>query len=190
MRLKFSDFLALGSFVAWFINHMKLKKKWASWLFGVVCFGSILYIIFDRDRESVPNLNSGTANTSGQITQSIGANNSGQIGQIAGSPGASVNFGLKPYISEVLLVSNTFENGLYVATFKIMVKNPPQDEIALGYTPQIGTVSIDHAMGASGVAFGAGPPVPFVTLYSIFRTINKIQASDVVFWITNAPAKH
>lgn len=53
MRLKFSEFLALVSFVGWFINYMKFKKTWAKWLFGLVCLGSVVYVIFSNDKDSV-----------------------------------------------------------------------------------------------------------------------------------------
>jgi hypothetical protein len=32
---------------------MKFKKTWAKWLFGLVCLGSVVYVIFSNDKDSV-----------------------------------------------------------------------------------------------------------------------------------------
>ncbi len=89
MRLKFSEFLALVSFVGWFINFMKFKKQWAKWLFGLVCLGSICYVIFSNEKESreIPQSVSTSGNNSPAIIQSAttAGSNSPVIQAAAGS---------------------------------------------------------------------------------------------------------
>jgi len=69
MRLRFSEFLALAAFAGWFINYMKFKKTWAKWLFGIVCLGSICYIIFFTSKDD--SASAPTASTSGNNSPAI-----------------------------------------------------------------------------------------------------------------------
>ena len=143
MQLKLKEFLALGSFAGWFMNFMKFKKVWAQWLFGIICLGSILFIIFDKDgggaaeikaiesSNSIPgNVAVGNSNSVGNGPQmNFNGQNNGIVAQQINPTNSPITQTINNGPLPEIVVQKTVElnkptNGGFQSTFAVDVVNP------------------------------------------------------------------